>query len=142
MISLSPKDANKADQYVDQQHEHYQRMGRRLFETFKYDRDSGRINTQIRNLQQIVCSAPRFADIEDFVKNQMGRDTKSAKQWRQVGDDILTELQSLRKRAAELDDQEETRLAFRLRLARGWVRAVVSEYLYCIALDQMEHSHV
>ena len=141
MIPLSPEHAKQADLYVDQQHEHYQHMGQRLFETFNYDRNSGRINTQIRNLQQIVCSAPRFADIEDFVKNQMGRDTSSAKQWRQVGDGILKELQALRKRAAEYDDQE-LQLAFRLRLARGWVRAVVSEYLYRIALDQMEHSHV
>ena len=141
MIPLSPEHAKQADLHVDDQHEHYQHMGQRLFETFNYDRKSGRINTQIRNLQQIVCSAPRFADIEDFVKNQMGRDTSSAKQWRQVGDDILKELQTLRKRAAEYDDQE-LQLAFRLRLARGWVRAVVSEYLYRIALDQMEPSHV
>lgn len=141
MIALSTALAAKADCYIDDQHERHSQLGVSLFQTFDYDRRSGRVSTQVRNLQQIVCSATRFSDIEDFIKNQMGKDTDLARKWREIGDDLLKQLRCLRDKASKMDSAPETQLALRLRLARGWVRAVVSEYLYRIAQHQMESSH-
>jgi len=141
MKTLTPELALQADRYVDEQHEHQARLGQTLFLTFGYDAKSQRMSTQVRNLQQIVCSATRFADIEDFVKNQMGKGTASARDWQAVGDDVLKQLQLLRQQAERMDESPETRLLLRLKLARSWVRAVVSDYLYRVACDQMEKRH-
>ena len=133
MHVLSIELINKVDCYLDENHEEFSEMGQRFFD--KFGSDKGKISTQIRNLQQIACSAPRFADIEDFVKNQMG---KGDKKWRAVGPDVLKTLARLRKSSEELTADEYDRMALRLRLARGWVRAVVGEYLYRLALKEME----
>ncbi len=138
MIALSPELIEAADRYLDDQHEYHAEIGERLFRTFQHDRKK---STQVRNLQQIVCSATCFADIEDFIKNQMGKDRDSAKPWRNVGDELLRHLRTLREKASQLDASPENQLALRLRLARGWVRAAVSEYLYCVARDQMRNAH-
>lgn len=124
---------NKVDCYLDEKHGTFAALGQRFFDQFGSDR--GKISSQVRNLQQIACSAPRFADIEDFVKNQMG---KGDKKWRAVGLDVLKTLARLRKASEDLTNDEHDRMALRLRLARGWVRAVVGEYLYRLALREME----
>ena len=78
----------------------------------------------------------------------MGKEDQNRSQWRQLGDNVLTGLKALRDTSQELapDDSEEQsglseagmkQMALRLRLARGWVRAVVSQYLYRVACDQM-----
>lgn len=141
MNTLSPELAADADAYIDQQHADHQQLGDLLFATFKYDHKSGRVKTQIRNLQQIALSARQFADIEDFVKTQMGKETSNSKQWRQVGDDVLKQLAKLRAWAERVEAPPEVQLALRLRLARSWVRGVVAAYLYRVALDQMEGGH-
>ena len=124
----------KANCYIDENHERFSTLGKRFFGRF------GR--TQVRNLQQITCSATRFADIEDFVKNQMGKGKSG--EWKEVGEEVLQQLQRLRTDSKRKDfasgpaEQMALRqMALRLYLARGWVRAVVSEYLYRVALDQM-----
>src|SRR5262249_22494201 len=101
----------------------------------------GRISSQVRNLQQMAVSATRFADIEDFVKNQMGRKAGAYKEWRQVGDETLRQLGELRKAADGFATGEHERLLLRLRLARGWVRGVVGAYLYAKAQEEMKRSH-
>ena len=149
VTALSNKLIQKADSYIDNKRETFSELGDCFFEVFGYDKTNNRINTQIRNLQQITCSATRFADIEDFVKNQMGKEDKNKPQWRQLGNNVLKGLKELRDTSQELvpDDStdqsklSETRMkqmALRLRLARGWGRAVVSQYLYRVAHDQME----
>jgi hypothetical protein len=85
-----------------------------------------------------VVSATRFADIEDFVKNQMGRNAGPYREWRQVGDTILQQLRELRKAADQFTPDPGQRLLLRLHLARGWVRAVVGAYLYAKAHKEME----
>lgn len=122
----------EADRYIDERHETFTALGGRFFEQF--DSDKGKISTQVRNLQQIACSATRFADIEDFVKNQMG---KGDRKWKTLGRDVLQQLRQLRNDSQELDADPANQMALRLRLARGWVSAVVGEYLYRVALDQM-----
>ena len=123
----------KVDCYLDENHEKFSSLGRRFFDEFGSDK--GKISTQVRNLQQIACSATRFADIEDFVKNQMG---KGDKKWMALGNDVLKQLARLRKLSQDLTEDEYDRMALRLRLARGWVQAVVGEYLYRLALQRME----
>lgn len=136
MIVLNNDLIQKTDCYIDENHQAFSRLGKRFFEVFGYDKGSNRISTQIRNLQQMTCSATRFADIEDFVKNQMGKEQNERK-WKRLGGDILKQLEQLRSKSRELDPDPANQMALRLRLARGWVRAVVSEYLYRVALDQM-----
>ena len=123
----------KVDCYVDDNHEKFSSLGAKFFEIFGSDK--GKISSQVRNLQQIACSAIRFADIEDFVKNQMG---KGDKKWMALGNDVLKQLARLRKLSQDLTGDEYDRMALRLRLARGWVQAVVGEYLYRLALQRME----
>jgi hypothetical protein len=138
MTVLSNKLIQQADRYIEANHEAFCKLGGRFFEVFGYEKN--RISTQIRNLQQITCSATRFADIEDFVKNQMGKEkTDSQPKWKVLGKDVLDALQQLREESQQLaSDDAANQMAFRLRLARGWVRAVVGEYLYRVACDQIE----
>ena len=141
MIVLSKELIQEADCYIDQNHETFSKLGKRFFQVFGYNKEKNQISTQVRNLQQITCSATRFADIEDFVKNQMGKekvDEQNPARWRKLGDEVLDELKELREKSQKLDpDNRANQMAVRLRLARGWVRAVVSQYLYKVAQDQM-----
>jgi hypothetical protein len=114
-------------------------LGDEFFDVFGADRE-GRINTQVRNVQQIVVSARRLADVEDFVKNQMGKTTQASCDWRKVGDTVLKHLAQLRDRATGMTTDEGQRVALRLYLARGWVRAVVGAYLYAKARREMQHA--
>ena len=150
MTALSNDLIQKVDSYIDNSRETFSKLGNRFFEEFGYDEKNNRISTQVRNLQQITCSATRFADIEDFVKNQMGKADKN-KPWRNLGDDVLQGLKELRDTSRKLVPDDSTdqsklsesrmkQMAVRLRLARGWVRAVVSQYLYRVARDQMENN--
>ncbi len=77
----------------------------------------------MRNLQQMAVSATRFADIEDFIKSQMGRKTGAYKAWRAVGYDALKQLEKLRDQAKTIATDQEQQHQLRLQLARGWVRA-------------------
>ena len=138
MIVLNNELIQKANYYIDENHETFSELGGQFFEKFSYDKENNRLSTQIRNLQQITCSAMRFADIEDFVKNQMGKEGKDEQKWRALGDDVLKQLEGLRDKSQELSPADPAhQMALRLRLARGWVRTVVGEYLYRVARDQM-----
>lgn len=139
---LTPELLQAANAFLDtdQQHQAAERLGRRLFETFGADKE-GRVSSQVRNLQQITVSATRFADIEDFVKNQMGRKAGAYQEWREVGNEILEQLGELREQANRSASDEGQRLLLRLYLARGWVRAVVGAYLYAKAQKELESSH-
>ena len=99
--------------------------------------DSDRVSAQVRNLQQLVVSARRLTDVEDFVKNQMGKTTAAAKDWQRVGKDILDQLRTLREEAARLTTDEAERLRLRLRLADGWMKSVVGAYLFAKADQEM-----
>ncbi|GIW82517.1 MAG: hypothetical protein KatS3mg105_4324 [Gemmatales bacterium] len=139
---LTPELLREADSFLDtdEQHQAAEQLGQELFTAFGTDKE-GRVSTQVRNLQQMAVSATRFADIEDFVKNQMGKKTGQSQKWRQVGHEILRQLEKLREKANQLATDEKQRLLLRLHLARGWVRAVVGAYLYAKALEEMEKSN-
>ena len=125
----------KADCWIDENHEKLTPLGEKLF--IQFGSEKGNVSTQVRNLQQLACSATRFADVEDFVKNQMG---KGNQEWKAAGPGVLQQLSRLRDASNEFTGDEADRMALRLRLVRGWVRAVVGEYLYRLALDQMDHN--
>lgn len=132
-----------ADDFLDadQQLRTFQDLGKELFAVFGTDRE-GRISSQIRNLQQIAISARRLADVEDFIKNQMGKTTQASRDWRKVGDRVLQQLDLLRQQANAIAQAEDQRLLLRLHLVRGWVRAVVGAYLYEKAQKEMSPHHV
>ena len=136
MTVLAPSVVQKINEYLDEHHAHFADLDKQLFDIFGYDKDKNRISSQIRNLQKVACSALRFADVEDFVKNQMGK--AGNRQWKQVGNSVLEQLGQLRDDSANLAEGVPGQMSVRLKLARGWVRAVVSEYLYRVALAQME----
>ena len=135
MHVLSTELIEAADRCVDERHGQFAALGGQFFMQFRSDR--GKVSTQVRNLQQIACSATRFADVEDFVKNQMGKGNSS---WKAVGNNVLEQLLLLRGYSEDIAVDGADRLEVRLRLARGWARAVVGEYLYRLALEQMKDS--
>ena len=138
MDTLNRELARQADRYIDDSHENFAELGQRFFEEFGYDHKANRgVSTQVRNLQQIALSARRFVDIEDFVKNQMGKRTN---QWPAVGDEVLSQLKVLRQESRNLSEDRAQEFLLRLHLARGWVNVVVGEYLYQVAQSRMEGS--
>ena len=135
MIVLNDKLIQEVNLYIEDNHQTFSKLGKRFFDIFGYD--NNHIRAQIRNLENITCSATRFTDIEDFVKNQMGKEKIDERKWKKLGGEVLQQLKQLREKSQELDDNPYNQMDLRLRLARGWVRAVVSEYLYQVASDQM-----
>ncbi len=137
--TLDLKLIEAADRYLDEdtQLAAFQVTGEKLFAEF--GANDGRVSTQVRNLQQIAVSVRRLSDVEDFVKNQMGKKSGSDA-WRKVGDDILTQLAKLRAEANRIATDEGQRLLLRAYLARGWVKAVVGAYLYAKAHEEMSNA--
>jgi hypothetical protein len=126
----------KIETYLDDEENNsrFAEQGSLVYQVFRDDR-GGRdnISSQVRNLQQAATSATKLADVEDFIKNQMGKGTGAARRWRQdnLGETLLKELGELRKTAHNLaEGNSHHEIQIRLRLARGWVRSVVSEYLF------------
>ena len=140
MIVLNDKLVQEVNLYIEEKHQTFSELGKRFFDIFSYDKDKNRVSAQIRNLEQITCSATRFTDIEDFVKNQMGKEKIDERKWKKLGGEVLQQLRHLREKSEALDTDPYNQMALRLHLARGWVRAVVSEYLYQVACDQIGES--
>lgn len=124
----------------DDQQQAMRRLGQKLFDVFRSD-EKGRVSTQVRNLQQIAVSALRLADVEDFVKNQMGKekvDADGKARWHAIGEEILNALKRLRDEASKIANDDVQRLQVRLYLVRGWIRTVVGAYLYAKAVWEMK----
>jgi hypothetical protein len=134
---LKPATISQIETYLDREEnqKRFSDQGQLLYRVFGTERGRD-ISSQVRNLQQATTSATRLSDVEDFIKNQMGKGTGAARQWRRdgLGQALLDELGRLRVVARDLaETNPQHEIQVRLRLARGWVRAVVSEYLYCRA---------
>lgn len=136
MSALSQEQIEAVDAYIDNHHEDFSELGDVCFKAFGYDKANNRISSQVRKLQQLAMSAPRLADVEDFIKNQMGKEDSSQSQWWVLGPKALQQLRTLRSKSQDLSELPAEQLAIRLRLARGCVRALVSAYLYRVALAQ------
>ncbi len=78
---LLPETLARIDRYLDDESNmnRFAEQGRLIHRVFAEDR-GGRdnISSQVRNLQQATTSAVRMSDIEDFLKNQMGKSTGAA----------------------------------------------------------------
>ena len=70
----------------------------------------------------------------------MGKEKIDERKWKKLGGEVLQQLRHLREKSEALDTDPYNQMALRLHLARGWVRAVVSEYLYQVACDQIGES--
>jgi hypothetical protein len=134
----------KADEFLDEeaQQKKFADLGRKFYKAFS-EKAGGRsgesqpVSSQLRNLQQIAVSASRFWDIPNFVKRQMGRAGKTAEPWRQVGEEILEQLEDLANHASKLSNDPKHRFLLRLYLARGWIRAMVGGYMFEKARSEM-----
>jgi hypothetical protein len=91
---------------------------------------------QIRGLENLVVSTRRFSEIINFIKNQAGKQNRTAESWRQVAGVFLAQLEQLEAKARELGNADaELVLDAKLRLARGWIKQVVAHYLF----EQVRH---
>ncbi|MCA9071073.1 MAG: hypothetical protein KDA84_19230 [Planctomycetaceae bacterium] len=149
MISLHRHLANEVHKYVDNRAKTFQDLGVKYYRAFGTDQHA--ISSQIRNLEQITYQAERLVDIENFIKIQMGKDGGGAANWRKVGKETLVELNKFREDAKahvkgfikdhkdyalpEHLTQQDLELEVRLRLGRGCIRTLVSEYLFQKALN-------
>lgn len=87
--------------------------------------------SQVRGLENLVVSTRRFSEIVNFIKNQAGKQNKTAEKWRKVADFLLKQLDQLEAKAIELGGEDpESVLDAKLRLARGWVKQVMANYLF------------
>jgi len=85
--------------------------------------------SQIRGLETLALSARRFSEIINYIKNQAGKDRKD--QWSKIADEVLDHLAQLEKKAKEIGGEDPgVILDVKIRLARGWVKQVVSHYLF------------
>ncbi len=105
------------------------RMGRRMA-------DIGFDKTQVRSLQNMTFSTSRFSEIVNYIKNQAGKDEKK-QNWFRIANDLLQQLDDLEQEASRIGKNDpELILDVKLRLARGWVKQIVSHYLYARLLTE------
>ena len=88
-------------------------------------------NTQIRGFETLVVSTRRFTEIINYIKNQAGKKSANAQQWRSCAPALLKQLDTLEQHAGELGQGDPAMtLDSKLRLARGWARQVVTSFLF------------
>jgi hypothetical protein len=85
--------------------------------------------SQIQAVRTLVNSASRFSDICNYVMSQAGRHSK---EWGELADTMLRNLDGLDKWSEELTQSRNTPIfqEVRMRLARRWIKGVVAHYLY------------
>ena len=94
-------------------------------------REFGDKKTQIRGLERLIVSTSRFSEIQNYIKNQAGRDSKTSEPWREVAEALLKQLDEIEAKAREIGGTDaEAVIDAKLRLARGWGRQVVANYLF------------
>ncbi|MDA3898203.1 MAG: hypothetical protein PF482_18870 [Desulfobacteraceae bacterium] len=91
--------------------------------------ESGLKKTQLRGLETIITSASRFSEIINYIKSQAGKDTKG--QWPETARLMLEQLDLIEKKAIEIGDNNTAKtFEIKLKMARGWAKQVVANYLY------------
>ncbi|MGA2404102.1 MAG: hypothetical protein ABSG91_20740 [Syntrophobacteraceae bacterium] len=90
-------------------------------------------NAQVRGLETLVASTTRFSEILNYIKNQAGKEKDKEKKWSETAPLLLEQLNTLEERAKEISKgQPQSLLNVKLRLARGWARQVVAQYVYAV----------
>lgn len=87
-------------------------------------------SSQMRGLENVIMTATRPSECENFVRIQSGRSTAVSQQWRNFADTMLDQLAQLRRRAGEIAEDEVARIQCHLALLRGWMRLLMAHYLY------------
>jgi len=122
---LSPEKLWKADQILEDFYPQSMALGSQMANL--------RLKTaQARGLESLVSATTRFSEILNFIKNQAGKEKKKHEIiWGKIAGPMLSQLEYLEEKAKDLGggNPYET-LELKLKLARGWVRQVVTHYLY------------
>lgn len=134
---IDVKCLEKLDEYIESIYSNSINLGERLSKVFCGDNGK----SQMRNLENMVYSTKYFSEIKNFVKNQIGKDTRNT--WNNnnsnndtVGDEILKRLEELEKEAHTICSNKPEMLHIaKLRLARGWIRQVMAHYLYSLVRE-------
>ncbi len=135
---IKPDLLKKLDLFLDQYYEQSKNAGKCLSNCFPGK--GGK--SQIRNLENIVYTARRISAVQNFIKNQMGKDSKDNRTWtkplstgnKSMGDFLLCQVEQLIEMAKNLSENNpELGLESVLYLARIWGKQVTSEYLYLTA---------
>jgi hypothetical protein len=84
---------------------------------------------QIRGLETLVTSTTRFSEILNYIKNQAGKERKERK-WSKIAPLLIGQLEELEIEAQRLGQEPRKILDIKLRLAKGWAKQVVTNYLY------------
>jgi hypothetical protein len=89
---------------------------------------SGMKKTQVRGLENLIVSTPRFSEIINYIKNQVG---KGRDEWQSAGPVLIRQLDHIERKAGDIAGNDPAgRMAVKLCLAKGWARQVVAHYLY------------
>lgn len=130
---IKPDLLKKLDLFLDHYYEQSKKAGQYLSNCFPGK--GGK--SQIRNLENIVYTARRLSAIQNFIKNQMGKDSKDnwtkslSAENKSMGDFLLFQVEELIQKANILSENNpELGLEVGLYLARIWAKQVTSEYLY------------
>lgn len=121
--ALNPEILKSIDIFLEDFYERSTAAGQKMAEV-------GLSTAQIRNLETLVASTTRFSEIINHIKNQAGKERKE-KKWSQVAPMLIEQLAALQEQAHQFGSTEPTViLKIKLRLAKGWARQVVANYLY------------
>ncbi|MFN8578243.1 MAG: hypothetical protein U0354_15505 [Candidatus Sericytochromatia bacterium] len=102
------------------------------FATSKNEKNNNKLaSTQIRNLENIAYTSNNLSDIKNYIKSQVGKDTK--KSWSSILDNnkcfgqlLLEEIEKVEKKAREKHNSIE----FKVKVVREFIHQFVSDYLY------------
>ena len=142
-MKLSMDDLNKMDVWIDEKLYGLGVEVGNLFSAAYGGEDKGM--SQVRNMQNIAFQATRFSAIENFVKNQIGKE-KDGCGWLHrgaergaatLGDRLLEDFGKIAKKAEALAmDQASNKVDYakmmeiELRLVRAYVDALAAQFAY------------
>ncbi len=87
--------------------------------------------SQLRGFETLINATSRFSEIQNYIKNQAGKENSAASKWRFVAPLMLGQLAALETEAHRIAGTDPQQiLDVKLRLARGWAKQVVCHYLY------------
>jgi len=136
-MALSTQILHKIEESIDKEfYAKGEEAGKYFYKAFKGDG-----KTQANNLKVRAFHATRFTEIISFVKNQVGKEKKGEKWLYQdkghstcLGIHILEDLEKINKEAESIAGNEKLgkpeKIEIALRLARGYIDALVVNYLY------------
>lgn len=87
--------------------------------------------SQMRGFETLINATSRFSEIQNYIKNQAGKESEKVLKWRTVAPLMLDQLDSLETEAHRIAGSDPQQiLDVKLRLARGWAKQVVCHFLY------------